>query len=408
MNIDKCLIGRQPILDRNEQVCAYELLFRSSHSLHANIPDNSIASAKVILNMLSGFGVQQILGGHRGFINVELDLLLSETLELLPADLIGLELLESLEVTPTMVARCRALKEAGFTLALDDHQYCSAYEELYNLVDLVKVDLMLTSVESLAPMIHQLRKYPFKLLAEKVETREVYRQCLDLGFDYFQGYYFAKPVVIEKQRIDGTATALLKLLNLLMEDADTDQVEACLRQCPGLTYSLLLLVNSVAMGAKRKISSVRHAIAMLGRRQLKRWVQLALFASDDHRGLENPLVDMAAVRGGMMEQLARCHSTLQRDVEVADQAFLVGILSLLEWIYAVSMEEVVAALNLSDEASAALLNRGGVLGEMLLGVEAMEQMDFKGGWPKLETLGFTHDQVREAQCRAFMWKSEMA
>jgi EAL and modified HD-GYP domain-containing signal transduction protein len=256
-------------------------------------------------------------------------------------------------------------------------------------------------------VIRQLRNYPFKLLAEKVETREAYKQCFDLGFDYFQGYYFAKPVVIEKPRIGGTATALLKLLHLLMEDAETDQVEACLQHCPGLTYSLLLLVNSVAMGTRRKIASVRHAIAMLGRRQLKRWVQLALFATDDNRGLENPMVDMAAVRGGMMEQLVRCHSTLKHDAEVVDQAFLVGILSLLEWIYAVSMEEVVTALSLSDEVSAALLNRDGVLGEILSSVEAMEQMDFKGGWPKLEALGFVHDQVLEAQCKAFMWKSEM-
>jgi EAL and modified HD-GYP domain-containing signal transduction protein len=266
---------------------------------------------------------------------------------------------------------------------------------------------MLTPVESLGPMIRQLRNYPFKLLAEKVETREAFNQCLDLGFDYFQGYYFAKPAVIEKQRIEGTATSLLRLLHLLMGDAEVDQIEACLRHCPGLTYSLLLLVNSLAMGARTKISSVRHAIAMLGRRQLKRWVQLALFVTEDSRGLENPMVDMAAVRCGLMEQLARCHSTLKHEAEVADQAFLVGILSLLEWIYAVSMEEVVAALSLSDNVSAALLNREGVMGELLSCVEAMEQMDFKGGWPKLEAMGFVHSQVLEAQCKAFMWKAEM-
>lgn len=407
MDIDKVLIGRQPILDRNEKICAFELLFRSSHSLQANIPDNSIASAKVILNILSGFGVQEILGGHRGFINVELDLLISETLEILPPDLIGLELLENLKVTPELVERCKALKAAGFILSLDDHSYSPSYEVLYPLIDIVKIDILLTPEGTLEPMLRKLRQYPFKLLAEKIETREKFKECHDLGFEFFQGYYFAKPSVIEKQRIDGTATSLLKLLQLLMDDAELEQVEGCLRHCPGLTYSLLLLVNSVAAATRRKISSVRHAVALLGRQQLTRWVQLALFASDDNRGLENPMVDMAAVRGGMMEQLVRCHSTLQYDAEVADQAFLVGILSLLEWIYDVSMQEVVANLNLSDDVSAALLHRQGELGQILICVEALEQMDFKGAGPRLQALGFTHEQVLDAQCKAFMWKSEM-
>jgi len=407
MDIDKVLIGRQPILDSNEKICAYELLFRSSHSLRADIPHHSIASAQVILNVLSGFGVQEILGGHRGFINVELDLLQSETVELLPADQIGLELLESLSVTPELVERCKALKAAGFFLALDDHTYDTSYEVLYPLIDMVKVDLLLTPVECLEPMLEKLRPYSCKLLAEKIETREMFELCRDLGFDFYQGFYFAKPSVIEKQRIDGAFTSLLKLLQLLMNDAELEEIETCLRHCPGLTYSLLLLVNSVAAATRKKISSVRHAVALLGRQQLKRWVQLALFTNDDSRGLENPMVDMAAVRGGMMEQLVRCHSTLQYDSDLADEAFLIGILSLLEWIYDVSVEEVVKSLNLSDEVSDALLRREGELGQVLACVEALEQMDFKGAWPRLEAMGFSHDQVLEAQCRSFQWKAKM-
>ena len=406
-DFDKCLIGRQPILDRREQVCAYELLFRSPGALTARIDDHSRATARVILNTLSGFGVQEILGGQRGFINVEQDLLMSESLELLPRDAVGIELLEDLHVTPELVERCRYLKEKGFSLILDDHQFEPRFTPLYPLIDLVKVDLFLTPVAQLAPMVRQLRAYPFKLLAEKVETRDEFKQCFDMGFDLFQGYYFAKPSIMEKQRIDGSATALLKMLNLLMEDAEIEELEDCLKHCPGMTYSLLLLVNSVGMGTRKKITSVRHAMNLIGRRQLKRWVQLALFASADERGLENPMVDMAAVRGGMMEQLARIHPQTRKIPEIADQAFMAGILSLLEWIYAVSMETVVKDLNLSDEVAEALLQRNGILGKMLLCVEAMEQMDFKGAWPQLEALGFTPDQVLDAQCKSYMWKSGM-
>lgn len=406
-DFEKCLIGRQPILDRREQVCAYELLFRSPGALTAQISDHSRATARVILNTLTGFGVREILGGQRGFINVEQDLLMSESLELLPCDAIGIELLEDLLVTPEVIARCRDLKEKGFYLILDDHQFDARFAPLYPLIDLIKVDLFLTPVAQLAPMVRELRAYPFKLLAEKVETREEFQQCFDLGFDLFQGYYFARPSVMEKQRIDGSATALLKLLHLLLEDAEIEELEDCLKHCPGMTYSLLLLVNSVAVGTRKKITSLRHAMNMLGRRQLKRWVQLALFASADERGLDNPMVDMAAVRGGMMEQLARMHPQIQKMTDVVDQAFMVGILSLLEWIYAVSMETVVKDLNLSDEVAKALLHRAGLLGKMLLCVEAMEQMDFKGAWPQLEALGFTPDQVLDAQCKSYMWKSGM-
>ncbi|MDY0270530.1 EAL and HDOD domain-containing protein [Trichloromonas sp.] len=407
MENDKCLIGRQPILDRREQVCAYELLFRSPGALIARVFDHSRATARVILNTLAGFGIQEILGGNRGFINVEQDLLMSESLELLPREAVGIELLEGLQVTPELVERCRYLKEKGFFLILDDHQFEPRFAPLYPLIDLVKVDLFLTPVAQLPPMVHQLRAYPFKLLAEKVETRDEFRQCLELGFDFFQGFYFAKPSIMEKQRIDGSGTALLKMLHLLLEDAEIEALENCLKQCPGMTYSVLLLVNSVGMGMRSKIASVRHAINLLGRRQLKRWVQLALFASADERGLDNPMVDLAAVRGGLMEQLALIHPQTRKIPEIADQAFMAGILSLLEWIYAVNMENVVKDLSLSDEIAEALLQRSGMLGKLLVCVEAMEQMDFKGAWPQLQALGFTPDQVLEAQCKSYKWKLGM-
>lgn len=185
----KYLIGRQPILNRDEQICAYELLFRSAQSLtEANVSDASQATASVILNTLAGFGVQQILGKHLGFINLELDILMSDSLELLPKEMVVLELLETLEVTPVLIERCRELKEAGFVLALDDHDYDPKYEELYQLVEIVKVDLMATPVDTLPPTIERYREYSFKLLAEKVESKEEFLKCLDLGFDYFQGY----------------------------------------------------------------------------------------------------------------------------------------------------------------------------------------------------------------------------
>ncbi|WP_277057101.1 EAL and HDOD domain-containing protein [Trichlorobacter lovleyi] len=404
----KYLIGRQPILNRDEQICAYELLFRSADSLSsANVSDASQATASVILNTLAGFGIQQILGNHLGFINLELDILMSDSLELLPKDMVVLELLETLEVTPELLERCRELKEAGFVLALDDHDYDPVYEELYKIVEIVKVDLMATPVDTLGATIECYRNYQFKLLAEKVESKDEFLKCLDLGFDYFQGYYFARPAVIEKKKIDEGGAALLKLMRQMMDDADIEEIEKTFRSSPGLTYKLLLLVNSVSFAGLQKIQTVRHAISMLGRAQIKRWVQLALFATDDSHASENPLVDMAAVRGGFMEQMATVCPRLRGNQEAPDQAFMTGILSLLESLYDIPMGQIADELNLSEEVQQALVNREGVFGRLLALAEALEQVDFTTASELLGALSIPYSTVMEAQVKAYNWQAGM-
>lgn len=404
----KYLIGRQPILNRDEQICAYELLFRSAQSLtEANVSDASQATASVILNTMAGFGVKQILGKHLGFINLELDILMSDSLELLPKEMVVLELLETLEVTPTLIKRCRELKEAGFVLALDDHDYDPIYEELYQIIDIVKVDLMATPVDTIGAAIECYRNYQFKLLAEKVESKEEFLKCLDLGFDYFQGYYFAKPAVIEKKKIDEGGAALLKLMRQLMDDAEMEEVEKTFRSSPGLTYKLLLLVNSVSFVGLQKIQTVRHAISMLGRAQIKRWVQLALFATDDSHAMENPLLDMAAVRGGFMEQMATACPPLRGNREAADQAFMTGILSLLESLYDIPMRQIAEELNLSDDVQQALVSREGIYGNLLALAEALEQVDFAKASELLAALSIPYNTVMDAQMRAYNWQASM-
>ncbi len=408
MDKENYFLGRQPILNRNEELVAYELLFRSSGSKTADVTDASHATASVIINTLTGFGLEDILGKYKGFINLELELLMDDSLNILPGEQVVIELLETLEVTPELVERCRFLKESGFTLALDDHEYAPIYHELYEIVDIVKVDLVQSPPAVLAEMVKQFRCYPLQLLAEKVETREEFKQCLDLGFDLFQGYYFAKPSVMEKKRMDDSGTTLLKLMRLLSDDAEQSEIEKTFRGDAGLTYKLLLLVNSVGIGSRNKINSVRHAIAILGRQQIKRWVQLALFASDDERGTENPLVDMAAVRAGFMENMAGCHNSLKGYNDSAEKAFMTGILSVLEKVYDIPMDEVVRKLNLSEDVRDALVSQQGGLGELLQVAKLLEEMDFISLSTLLEELGISLNDVFVSQKRAFAWRKGMA
>ena len=402
-----CLIGRQPILNRNEEVVSYELLFRSIHSREsAVITDVSQASASVIIDTLSEFGLERILGSHKGFLNLDLELLMSDAIEILPRERVVLELLETLAVTPELITRCRELKEKGFTLALDDHEFNPVYEDLYGIVEIIKVDLLQTPMAEMRGMIENFRPHGLKLLAEKVETRDEFLQCHSMGFEYFQGYYFARPSVIEKRRVDEAATTLLKLMRLMSEDADIGKVEQTFSRSPGLTYKLLLLVNSVSIGVREKIQTIRHAVTILGRRRISQWVQLALFASDDSRGLMNPLVEMAAVRAGFMQQLACRHPLLRDNPEAPELAFTVGILSLLESIYDISIEEIVGTLDLSIDVRDALISRKGELGRLLNLAELMEHSFFRVTPEQLEELGLTQDDVLSAQVKAYQWIGE--
>jgi c-di-GMP-related signal transduction protein len=317
-----------------------------------------------------------------------------------------LELLESLTVTPELLDRCRVLKDKGFILALDDHEFDPVYEDLYGIAEIIKIDLVQTPVNRLPEMVAAFSPYSVKLLAEKVETREEYLQCVDMGFEFFQGYYFAKPSIMEKKRIDETTSALLKLIRLLSEDAEMTEIEQTFGKNPCLTYKLLLLVNSVSIGIREKVHSIRHAVAILGRLRLKQWVQLALFASDDSLGMKNPLVEMAAVRASFMEHIARSHPLLKSDRQAPEQAFMVGILSLLESIYSISLNEVVATLNLSANVQEALISREGVLGKLMELTELMERNFFRVAPEQFEGLGLSEEDVLAAQIKAYQWLGE--
>ncbi|HEX9079137.1 MAG TPA: HDOD domain-containing protein, partial [Desulfuromonadaceae bacterium] len=197
---------------------------------------------------------------------------------------------------------------------------------------------------------------------------------------------------------------LLKLLRLLADDADLEEVELTFKGSPSLTYKLLLLVNSVAFGTRQKIQSVRHALSMAGIQQIRRWVQLVLFAADNEESIENPLVDMAAVRAGFMEQLARVHPSLLHDGEAPERAYMTGILSLMERIFDLSIEDVIANLNLSEELSDALLLRTGTYGRLLRVVEHIEESEFAAAAEQLTGMGIPLGEMIDLQLRAFNWR----
>jgi EAL and modified HD-GYP domain-containing signal transduction protein len=406
MDNSSYLIGRQPILNAQEETVAYELLFRSSASIFSAAVENATqASSQVIFNTLSGFGIQDILGRHRGFINVDIDLLMSDAIEIIPPQMIGIELLESIRVTPAVVDRCRYLKSRGCLLVLDDHRYDPAYAGLYDgVVDIVKVDLAVTPPGNLPVTAELLKHYPLRLLAEKVDTRTAYLRCRGMGFELFQGFFFARPSLIRKQRMESCAATFIKLLQKLTADTDITEIEQIFKESPALTYKLLMLVNSVSFGIREKIRTVRHAITLIGMQQLKRWVQIAIFAAEDSQAMDTPLMEMAASRAAFMEEMARCSPRTGHFGCIPDQAFLVGILSLLQDTYDISLTDIVEGLNLSDDIRDALLNRGGELGELLHLTELIEQGKLEQAMELLGQWDIPTASVLECQKKAFCWQ----
>ena len=404
---EKFFLGRQPILDRNQEIVGYELLFRSADMDHAVFESYSHASSNVITHALSSFGMHEVLGGKFGFINVHLGLLLSEILELLPIGQTVLELLEMIQLDDQVVERCRELKEMGFVLALDDHEFNAINKDIYYVVDIIKIDILLTGMDALPEIVRQLRKYPVKLLAEKVETIEQFQICSNLGFDLFQGYFFARPVVLNRRKIDISGMALLKLLQQLTMGASIETIEITFKENPALSYNLLRLVNSVALGVREKIKTLRHAILLLGMNHLRRWTQLSLFAGHDSRGINHPLLEMAAVRGRLMEIMLIQMPGRAASDEQAEAAFMVGILSLLDVLFETPMEDIIVNLNLNDDVSSALLRREGKLGRMLMLTEKLELTDFNAVTALLDECGVSLDQLLAAQLEAFNWRSSI-
>ncbi len=368
-------LGRQPILDLTGNTVAYELLFRSSATGGAVVTDDRTATATVISHAFSELGLASVLGTCRGYINFDAALLMSDVVELLPPERTMIELLESVELTPAVVERCRELNARGFSFALDDvEQLDETHAPILPFVDVVKVDVKATPAQALPGLVGRLRQLPrrVKPLAEKVDTGEQAEFCRQIGFELFQGYFFARPVVLQGRRTDPSRRVLLRLLQQSLADADTAEIEATFRQAPELSYKLMRLVNSVGIGIPSEIRSLTHALMMLGRRPLQRWLQVLLFAHHSAGDFPSPLLQMAAARGRLLELLAeRC----DEPPEACDQAFMTGILSLLDTLLQTPMAEILNDIALPPSVRDALLERRGALGQKLRLAEALEQAD---------------------------------
>jgi len=402
-------LARQPILDRTQSLCAFELLFRPrDKATEAGLLDDTYASANVIQNVFGSLGMANVLGAYKGFINVNAEFLFGDMVELLPRDQVVLELLETIVINDELVERCRNLKAMGFSLALDDVYKLSEYNKpLLSIVDVIKLDLMLIDPVKLPLLIKELKQYPVKLLAEKVEEREQAEFCMELGFDLFQGYYFSRPEMLSGRRSDPSKMLLLRILTMMQGDAENEEIVNAFKEHPVLSYDLLRMVNSASNSFSIKVSSLSQGLMILGRKVLQRWIQLLMYASAKETGARNPLLQLAATRAKLMELIAE--QVRQSDPDYADSAFMVGMLSLIEVIMDTPMYDIVTSMGLDEEMSAALLERRGDLGDLLSLCGELESCDAAAVQMRLclyPSLGV--DLLNGAHLQALAWANNIA
>jgi c-di-GMP-related signal transduction protein len=374
-------LGRQPILDRHGALNAYELLFRAGAHNYAEVSDDAQATAQVVARTIGGIGVSAVLGHHRGFVNIGRDLLFNDIVHLMPPDRFVLEILETVAFDAQLVRRLSELRHAGFQVALDDVSELS--EGLLSVLphtDMVKIDFLVTPRATLPALAAAVRAAGKTLIAEKVETREDFALASELGFDLFQGYFFARPQVLTAPRNNSSRGALLRLLALLARDAEIVELEAELKRNPNVVVQLLRLVNSSAFGLGRNIASLREAIIATGTRQIARWAQLLLYADGgDLPWRSDPLVQLAGTRSRFMELAA--HWLRPSDEEFADAAFMTGIFSLVHVVLGTAPAETLDKLGLARQIRDAIVEHSGPMGTLLRIAEAADEGTDERGDP---------------------------
>lgn len=396
-------VARQPILDAGQRLVAYELLFRGGASAsQAQVEDGSQATAQVAIDSLLAMGLDTIVGRHRAFINVDLEMLASEAIEVLPRDRFVLEVLET--VPPWARERCVELRARGFEIALDDFVLDDERDSLVDIADYVKVDLMMTRRLGLGDLVRSLRRSEARLLAEKVEDFSDFDFCRDLGFELFQGYFFSRPKTISGRGVDVERTGLLRAFRAVSDDRPASEVVDVLKQNAKLGLQVLRIANSVALGSVQRISSLEHAVMYVGRQHLRRWILLLLYSNRNGLDLANPAIEIAAIRGRLMELLLPLvPAAVALDDEVRDSAFLVGLLSLGGAAIGVELDPLLDELEAHPEIRAALQNRSGLIGLLIGIVERLETARFASLGDSLEQAGLTIDSVAHAQREAFSW-----
>ncbi len=343
-------VARQPIFDVHQNVYGYELLFRSGLNNVFQHPDPNEATSRVIVDSFFLLGMQELTGGKRAFINVTRDILLKEYLFMVPKELIVVEILETVEPDSAVVAACEKLKKAGYLLAMDDFVDKEEYRPLVDLADFMKIDFLLTAEKTRRSLVRKFGRSGIRFLAEKVETNDVHQGALDMGYTFFQGYFFSKPKIFSGKEIPGYKIHYLQLLQEIHRpELDFGQIGQIIKREMSLSFKLLRYINSAFFSLRNKINSLMQALVLLGEKEIRKWVSLIALA---RMGEDKPeeLLIQALIRAKFCESISSFSGLSHRKEDL----FLMGMFSLLDAILDRPLNEILREIPIADDIKAAL------------------------------------------------------
>jgi c-di-GMP-related signal transduction protein len=394
--------ARQPILDRDKNLFAYELLFRDGlENVFPDI-DGDEATSRMIAGSQFNFGLDDFLGDKLGFINFTLDTLLKKFPSMLPKEQVVVEILETVQPGKRLLAECQALKEQGYIIALDDYIHQPVWRHFYPFIDIIKIDFRNTSNDTIQEVLKATAAFPnIKLLAEKVETIEEFQLAMGMGFSYFQGYFFSKPEMLQSKALSPAQMTLAELLyETSKAEMDLAKITTIFERDVNLSYKLLRYSNSAVFKRRSEIETIKQALVVLGQLELKKFLSV-LFTAQVSSEKPAELMRLAMTRAKFAEGVA----TMHRKTDIA-KAFLTGMMSLMDAILDEPMTSVMSKLPLSKDIKDALVENEGILAEYLGLVKCYEQAMWQAANVAIEKLGLDAKLLPDAYHEAVQWANE--
>lgn len=400
---EQAYIGRQPILDAKQSIIGYELLFRHNSAADSAVFEDDLkACTSVLTNTIGDMDMEWLLGDRLAFINVSDKALESEFLDLMPPKQTVFEILRTVEPTEALLERCQQLVKEGYQFALDNPQLNEYSDKFLPYASYVKIDMLDLSDEQAEQLYVRYHQPKVKLVAEKVETQEKFSACQKIGFKHFQGFYFAKPQTFTKKVVNASFDSVLNILNTVTRDGELTEIEAGFKRDAALSFKLLRYINSVGFGLSCEIQSISHALSILGRKQLYRWLTLLMVTAGEN-ATPPALMKTSLTRGRLTELLGESYFE-QQDKE---NLFILGVFSLLDVILKSKMEDILEKIQLPETVTDALLHRQGIYGPFLQLTEACEQEDIEKISELAGLLQFDANKVNECHIAALAWVEDM-
>ena len=365
-------VGRQAIFDRELEVFAYELLYRDAGG-RCSFTDGDMASSLTVLNAFMEIGLDRITGPYKAFINLTRPFFVDMPPIPFSRDRVVLEILEDVNVDEELLLGISSMAGHGFELAMDDYNFQPHLQPILPLVSYIKVEIQPGGMEELTRRMPELRATGARLLAEKVETAEQFEQLKALGFDYFQGYFFARPSIVRTDRVEENSAMVVRLLARLNDpDVPMQDVIDLVSRDPGLSFKVLRYVNSAGIGLRSKVESIQRAVVLMGLSRIRAWATLFAMAGLGNRPLE--ILNVGLLRANLCERLCRlCRSG------TPETAYTVGLLSVMDLMLSQPLAGLMDQLPLSDQVKRAIVAHEGGYGQLLEAAVTLERNEWPHG-----------------------------